>query len=41
MRGILDRSNYTLLDRRPGMGGESQSYALVILQGVSKGTKAI
>lgn len=41
MKGILDRGNYTWLDRCSGMGRESQSYALVILQGVSKGTKAI
>lgn len=41
MKGILDRGNYTWLDRCSGMGRESQSYALVILQGVSKGKKAI
>lgn len=41
MRGILDRGNYTWLDRCSGMGRESQSYAPVVLQGVSKGTKAI
>lgn len=41
MREILDRGNYTWLDRCSGMGRESQSYALVVLQGVSKGTKAI
>lgn len=40
MRGVLGGGNYSWLDRCSGMGGERQSYAPVVLQGVSKGTKA-